>query len=358
MLPNNDQTPPDQPADRSSAPPLGEYPAPVTATDRLQTIYRSPGPYASVYMTKGDTVNGRFDRRIAALLDSLRADGASDKAVDAIEARLALPSPDDTAGIAVIAARDGTTIVDHGHEPPHHDFATVDELPNVAPLLVWQQHRVPHLVVTVDDDGADLAIFGLDHLSRLEQLDGDAATLAERTAEAANAIRAELILLAGEPSSTGPVGDELVTKVPSYCRIVTEPAHDSVDDLVDATVRQVSDIAARRTVRFLREHRFLDGHDAAVDGRSDTISELADGTATRLLIHDNPLDQERIWIGDDPGQLSTTQRTGYRQARVVDAMIRSAVLQGVPVHIIPSTGPDGPEEDMAALVDHSPQFDG
>ena len=57
------------------------------------------------------------------------------------------------------------------------------------------------------------------------------------------------------------------------------------------------------------------------------------------------------WIGDDPKEMSVQPRRGLdRQARLVDAAIRSAVEQDVLIHIIPSTGPEGPADDIAGLI--------
>jgi hypothetical protein len=354
MSPTNDE-----PVELQTTPPslrLEDLPAPVTAVDRLQTIYRSPAPYATAYLALGDTVAGRFDRRILVLVDELREQGASDAAIQAVEARLALPPPADVAGVAVLAADDGTTVVDYGLEPPFQDSVVVDSLPHVAPLLEWDQRRVSHQVITLDDAGADLALFGLDHFSHLERVDGDDTSIVERAAAAARMLRAELIVLTGHAARTAALADALVPAVGVHCRVVVEPPHEDLDELVDATVRQVNDTVARRTVGLLREHRFLDDHDAAVDGRPDTVAELVAGTAARLLVHDAWIDQERIWIGSEPTELTTTPRDGYRSARLIDALIWSAVLQGVPVHIIPSTGPDGPAEDTGAIVDEQPNY--
>ena len=336
--------------------PLPDLPEPPTAIDRLLTIYPKPGPFTTVYLSTVDTdpAGTSLHERWADLRARLAADGAPDAALEAIDARLALPFPEDSGGLVVIAASDGSTVVDHGQEPPRHDLAVVDRLPYAAPLLEWDQRRLAHLLVTVDRGGADVAMFGLDHYTRLEHLDREAvdrSALPGRIGEAAAAIRAELVVLSGDPSHTGWLADALASVLPIHCRVVVEPAHDDIDELVDAAVRHLSDEVARETVRDLRELRFLDAHDGAVEGRDDTLRALRDGTADRLLIHDDPNDQERVWIGTKPTDLSMEQRTGFEQARLVDALIRSAVLQGVPVRIIPSTGRTGPEDDTAAMVD-------
>ncbi len=348
-----------QPADQLP-PALETIPAPVTAIDRLQTLYRSPGPYTSVYLDTEPLApfgDDGMDRRWQQLRRRLEADGAPEVALSAIEARLGLPSPEDTSGVAVIAAADGTTIVDHGLEPPHHDLGVVDTLPYAAPLVEWQQRRVPHLVVTVDEAGGDIATFGSDHFTRVDGYNVAPQDLVELALATAAAVLARLVIVVGDPSLTGTLSDALAKRLPVGCRLLTEPMTDDADELAILVVRHLSDLVARETVAQLREQRFMAAHDAAVDGTGDTVEALVEGSADRLLIHDDPEDQRRLWIGPEPNQLSLDKATGYHEARLVDALIRSAVLQGIPIRIIPSTGPDGLSDDAAALIDPPPVID-
>ncbi len=143
--------------------------------------------------------------------------------------------------------------------------------------------------------------------------------------------------------------------VPHVVVTVDLPDPDGTADRAEQTVRLAADTAARATVHRLRTHKFLRTHDAAVDGTADTVAALAEGTAEWILVHDDPNDQRRLWIGSEPNELSLEQRSGYEQARLVDATIRSAVLQDIGVHIIPSTGAGGPDEDIAAILDTAPE---
>lgn len=332
----------------------------ITATDRLATIYGHPGPYTTVYLaTRPLLANSESDtaRRWRDLRIDLEVQGAPLPALQAIDARLALPSPEHTSAIAVIAAADGTTVVDYGLEPPAHDHVVVDSLPYASPLLEWHQRRVAHLVVTIDNVGADIAVFGLDHYERFDTVDGQDNDLADQIALRAQEIDAGLIVLAGEPADSNSMADRVRLRVPATCRIVTEPSHIVTDDLADAAVRLVSDTTARTTVRHLRDLRFLASHGAAVDGTAGTIEALAGRTADLLLIHDDPDDQRRCWIGDQPQQISLRPGSDHNQeARLVDAAIRSAVLQDVPIHIIPTTGPTGPTDNTAVITArHEPE---
>lgn len=327
---------------------------PVSARERLATIYRAPGPYVTTYLaTRAQDADppADLDERWLGLRAELDATGAPDIALKAIDARLTLPIPEDSAAVAVVAAADGTTIVDHGMEPPRADIALYDSLPYAAPLVEWHQRRVAHLVVVADDAGADVVSFRTDHLTTVASYDEPIDALVDTIAGHAGAIAAELILVSAHDDLGEQLTEKLRAVLPVHCRVFDEDLDQGWEDLADITVREVSNLVAKRTVGRLRELRFLTTHDRAVDGSTETMAALADGSARLLLIHDDPRDDRRVWIGPHPQQLSLDQHPDYpATARLVDAAIRSAVLQQIPIHIIPSTGPDGPEDDTAALL--------
>lgn len=326
----------------------------MSGAEKLASIYRRPGPYTTVYLARRPLLaDAEADtaQRWSLLRQDLEAQCAPPGVLDAIEARLALPAPDDTSAVAVIAAADGTTIVEHGQDPPVHDVGVVDTLPYAGPLLEWHQRRIPHVVVTVDEQGADVACFGLDHYTRVDTVDGDIADVVGPVVSAIRDIGARLIVVSGDTFVAKRLADELTPLVPVSCRVIAETGATSLDELVESTVTHVADTAARATVSYLREFRYLASHQSAVDGTADTVAALRDGTADALLIHDDPDDQRRIWIGPNAQDISLESRSGWdTHARLVDAALRAAIASGIEVHIIPSTGTRGPDEDTAVLI--------
>lgn len=329
-----------------------------TNSDRLALIYCRPGPYASVYLaTRPLLPHSENDThsRWQALRNEFETKGVSSEVLRSMDADLSAPTPEDTAAIAVIAAADGTTLVDYGQEPPREDVAVFDSLPYAAPILEWEQRRLSHLVVTIDDEGADIATFTKDQEGRVVSMSGSTSELVDPVAALAHEINARLVVVSGQGSAAQRLASELALRVPIDCRIVAEPGVADVDELAEAAVRHVSDTVARGTVGYLRELRFLASHDAAVDGTAETIQALREATADVLLIHDDPSDERRLWIGSDPNQISLEPMAGFEtEARLVDAAIRVAVLTGVSVHIIPTTGPNGPDDNTAALQRATP----
>ncbi|MDW3217174.1 MAG: hypothetical protein R8F63_01065 [Acidimicrobiales bacterium] len=348
---NPNPTTDEAPSPGAVSPVAATRPAP-TAMDRLRSIYRSPGPYTTVYLATRPLLP-HAERDLSERWQEMRAELETQcaplDALEAIDARLALPDPDDTAGVCVIAAADGSTVVEYGMEPPRVDVGVIDTLPHVGPMLEWQQRRVPHLVVTADRFGADIVTFGADHFSDLDTIEGDATIIAPIVSTTATAIGARLVVVGGDPATAQSLADELTTVTAPWCHVVA-CLDENVDQLADTTVRHVSDAAARTTVGYLRELRFLATHDAGIDGTDDTIAALVSGVPGVLLVHDDPTDDRRIWIGKAPFQLSQDKNTECReQARLVDAAIWSAVLQGMDVHIIPTTGHTGPDDNTAII---------
>jgi len=341
----------------------------ASALEKLRSVYGHPGPYLSVYLQTlepdEDPTDGPYlpmDRRWAALREGLVERNAPTEALDAIEAQLQTQMPEDTAGVAIIVAHDGYTIVDYSLEPPRRDFATVETLPYVAPLLETDQYRIPHLVVTIDGQGAEVVEFGVGQRSTpITTLTGGGEELAKAVAAQMRDAKTELVVIAGEAQYCRPLSEALTKLADPECRVVVEDHGsdstdnpdevDTVEELADATVRYVFDTAARTTVDHLREFRFLASHRSAVDGVADTIAALQAGTPDVLLVHDDPEDLRRVWIGPEPIEVSVEHQEGFdADARFVDAAIRSAVAQSIEVHIIPSTGWTGPQDNVAALT--------
>jgi hypothetical protein len=323
----------------------------LDSSDRLSLIYSSPAPYVSVYLqTRPLLREAEHDTaaRWSVLRAQLVADGAPTPALEAIDARLALPQPVETAAVGIIAAADGRTVVDHALEPPRQDLALLDSLPYAAPMIEWDQRRVPHLVVVVDANGADVVSFHPDHRTEMEAVDGANDALVDAVEERVSRMRSRLVVVSGEPGRAQMLADALVPRVGPVCNVVVE-VDEGVDELAAATVRQVSDSAATRTVGFLREFRFLAAHDSAVDGMEDTLAALRSRRPGVLLIHDDPADDRRVRLGDTPTDLHATPAIGGDTARFVDAAIRAAITSGMRVHVIPTTGRNGPDEGAAHL---------
>lgn len=327
-----------------------EVMAAPTASDQVRTLLLHAGPYTSVYLATRPMMRHAGDdlaRRWAALKIDLESVGSPPAALAAIEARLLQPMPEDTAAIAVIAAADGASIIDHALEPPRRDFGTVETLPYLAPLFEWEQRRIPHVTVSAVPGGADVVTFTGDLAADLTTISGPSDVIAAEVSRQAAGVGARVIVVGGHDGA-----DDLTKAI----RLAAEPTirveHEAgtVDEFAEATVRHVADAGARDTVGWLRELRFERAHDDLIDGTADVVDAIGNGEVGTLLIHDDPDDHRRVWIGPAATSLSIEPDPLLtRDARLVDAAICATVINGGTVHIVPSTGPNGPEDD-AALV--------
>lgn len=324
----------------------------VSANDRLRHLAHRPGPYVSVYL---DCSRGTPDpvERFDAQRGQLAAAGASDAALDAVAARLALPAPDDTAGRAVIAADDGTTTADASPEALVRDLFLTETLPYAAPLVEWEQWRLPHLVVTVTDEQFEIVGFvpGAEPFIRPVGPDvAEAATLCARTARAD---QIPLIVIAGKAETAEMLRSALLGVVPVRTQVVVllDDEFVDLDAFASAVVKEVADHVARTTVGALQEFRFLRSHDAAVEGAEATIDWLNHNRGDLLLIHDDPDDDRRAWFGPTHRPLSLVTSPDHpHEGRLVDVAIQTAIGQRVDVRVIPSTGTAGPDGDIALIA--------
>lgn len=332
----------------------------LDAADRLSAVYASPMPFVSVFLQtrplQRDTAHD-VDDRWARLRARLVYDGAPPSALEAIDARLGLPMPAESAAVGIVASADGRTAVDYALEPPRRDHGTVDTLPYAAPFIEWDQRRIPHLVVVADDDGVDVVEFQPDRPTRMTSVEGTNAECADRVGGMARRLDCRLIVVGGTRVPAERIADALVPRVAPRCNVVVE-LDETTDALAESTVRHVSDSAASSTVGFLREFRFLAEHDAAVDGIEATVAALREAQPGVLLIHDDPSDVRRVWIGPGPTDLSVEPVDGWTETgRFVDAAIRAALSCGTSVHVIPSTGDDGPDENVALIRRDTPSLE-
>ena len=324
---------------------------PQSASEHVRTLLLHNGPYTSVYLATRPLLHSSSSdiaRRWSHLRASLEAQCAPAAALATIEDRIAMPMPEEAAAIGIIAAADGTSIVDRGLEPPRRDFGTVDALPYLAPLFEWEQRRIPHMMVSVVPDGADVITFAADTTADMTPVSGTIDVVCAAVSELANAIAARVVVVGGSEAAAEELAAALRLTLHPIVQVETE--YGGIDDFADATVRQVADRAARETVGLLRELRFVRTHDDAADGTESTLEAIRAGNRGTLLIHDDPDDLRRVWIGPRPTDLSITPRPDWQtDARLVDASICAVIASGGRVHIVPSTGPQGPEDDAALI---------
>ncbi len=284
----------------------------------------------------------------------LTEQGASVDALDALDARLRLPVPDDFGGWALFAADDGSTAVDFAPEGPSTPIMTVGALPMAAPMIEWDQWRVPHVTVSFGAETAEVVLFVPGSEPSLTPLPVDPTAAAKVLRTIATTHQLRLVAIVDEGGDTQGLVDRLRGIVPPRTNVVLleidSPA--TLDDIADETVRYVADVVARDTVRTIEDYRFLQASGHAVEGGDAAFSALASGRGHALLVHDDPNDSARASFGDEPTAVSADYGHFPHVARRADVAIWSAILQGFDVRVIPTTSATGPAENIAVtLVD-------
>lgn len=321
--------------------------------EALDALYRHDGPFLSYY-AHHDEVSGddappalaRFRQR----LDEAKSAGATDLAIQAVESSLAPDVGPDVGGQGVLAAADGTSCQTTAHEGPAADACFIDHLPYAAPFLEWDQWRVPHAAVAVAEDIIEEVLFEPGAEPTVRPVGDTVASAAVELASSARLRGLELVVLGGNTGRARELAGALSGTLPAACDLTVL---DGVDpgEFGDEVVTSVADKVARRTVSLLQEFRFLLPHDGAAQGVEQVVESLARGAADVLLVHDDPRDDRRLWFGSAGRDLSTTESATCPQSgRLVDVLIRSAVLQDMGVRIIPSTGERGPDADVGVLL--------
>lgn len=320
-----------------------------SARDRLHMLYGAPGPYVSVYVACGPYAG--TDPIDVFLSHRSELDGATDAALDAVAARLALPVPEDAGGRSVHAASDGTTIADFAPEGPAAPVVRAADLPMAAPLLEWDQWRVPHITVTVDGHGAQIAIFTPTTPPTLTDADPDPLPLVDQCRRLALDHRLRLIVIAGDLARVAATANRLVGVVPPSTRVVTLDGVDvaAADLYAEAVVRHVADVVARDTVGILEDFRFRRAGGHVVEGADNTLAALRAGEGQVLLVHDDPADDRTATFDAGPDTVHPTD--GPRVARLVDVAIWAAIQRDLAIRVIPTTGDNGPRDDIGLLVE-------
>src|SRR4051794_9983215 len=133
----------------------------AVAPDEIVDIARRQGPFLTVYLTTEAEIENA-QQRSQQRWKTLRADLADQGAPEELMASID-PLVDDAhlAGqcLSVVAAADGTRVVEHQPDPPANDFGRWGPLPALGPLLEWHQQAVPHVLVVTDRRGADVFVF-------------------------------------------------------------------------------------------------------------------------------------------------------------------------------------------------------
>jgi hypothetical protein len=354
-------------------------------------LVRPCHPVASVYF--GPPPNPAVDpevewhARMLAMAHQLRGGGMDPAAIERV-AELASPLHAAT-GAALFATTEQALECLRLPELTAADFAGYAAPTHVVPLLAWLQRRPPYLLVLTDRTGADLhASRGGGDRPRVLTVDGpddeiernapggwsqpryqnraedswrhNAAAVAEACRGPLRETGARLLIVSGDVRAVQLLEEHLPASVRGQVTIrhLTGGRHPDgserhrADRVADVAAAAADDVTQALLTRFA-EQRGPRG--LAVEGRSATLTALAQGRLDTLLVVPGTDGGRFAWFGPQPTQLApgdTAPPTGWPEVHrgpVIDVAIRAALLAGAHVRILEPDLPGNPADGIGGL---------
>ncbi len=330
-------------------------------TGRLRAVVEREGPFLTCYLPVGTFHDLDISRAAIAASDLPERDRTDIRdLLDEAELRARNGQGVD-AMVAIVRAADGTTFAEYYPEPIAEALIDVSPLPRLTPVLEAEQRLRHHVLAVISETGLDLMTFprhGEPTLHSVSETDPDRIT--HLLAETVKATDTKLVLLAGATDVVSTIRHQLQFDVPIETVVDVLSLHDgNVDEIGVAAVRLVSNDQAVRTVETLRGWKFERAHGSAPADLVTSIHALRAGNARLLLVNDDMDDQRQVWVGPAATDLAIDLEDASHAigasdllaVRMVDGLVRSALLQGVPVQIVPSLPDSTLPGGVGVLVD-------
>lgn len=314
--------------------------------ERLRTVAERPGPFLSCYLpvqTSDDLSRSRAAISTADVSDDEAA--GLQRMIDEVERRARDGESTDAMAV-VLQAADGVAFIEFYPETVAEPIIERGPIPRLAAVVEAEQRLRHHVLAVISDEGIDLLTFprhGEPTLHRSGETDPN--RLAHLIHETVKATDTRLVLLAGAVDTVTELRRQLRLDVPIETVVEAVPASGvNPEELVDATVQRVSNQGAVRTVEALRGWRFERAHGQALSDLVGSVRALRGGNARLLLVSDDVDDRRQVWVGpsghdlaidleDAAGALGSVDLFPVRS---VDGLVRSALLQQVPIQVVPS----------------------
>ena len=376
----------------------------------LEVVLRPTEPVAAVYLGAAPDVANEYqlawETRWRPLAEALRKQGADVETVRALEAAVAAPAAARAArGSGQVAgfARDGkalAVVTLPGLQMP--DLARYGAPSHLLPLLTWAQERPAYVLVVVDRTGADIAasigagsepvhseVEGPDdeiahnapggfkaaphrspavgrghgdpyHRRAEDSWAHNAAAVAEATAAALQRVEGKVLVVSGEVRAQQLLLERLPEWVKQTVRIKrisgsrgNDGSQKARAELVSGAVREASEDELGALWQTFLEER--SPHGLSVEGAHETLAALSGGRVATLLVAADPATQDTAaWFGPAATEVMSVGEGGpvlpdARKGGLVDVAVRSALLTGAQVRVIPPDAGYWPMEGVGGI---------
>jgi hypothetical protein len=256
--------------------------------------------------------------------------------------------PDNTApGTAVFARHGAVRFRSALRDIPRREIARLAALPHAMPMLAQQPLRVPHLRVTATRSGGEVLQVPGEGGMRDERSEGpgwpvhkpsaggwsqaryqrsaehawevNAKELAAQVAAAAEQVRAEHIIVAGDIRARALLLEHLDSQLRRIAVVVDRevPADsEAMAEAAEAVIAGSEEQACRD--KFAEWHSRL-ARASAVEGLADTLAALSESRAADVFIADEPRSVAEAWIG--PGGTDVAATADQLTVRGVSAPV-------------------------------------
>lgn len=319
----------------------------------LKLLLAAPGPFVTFYLPVHD------EAARAASLDSIGSTpdlSANEQAFG--RSLLDTERVADDAMLAGFLASDGRSFVQSFPEGPSEPLVERGVLPRLAPVIEAEQRLRHHLLAVASTEGVDLLTFPRHGRATMHRAaPGDADYTAMLIAEAAKHTSTPLVLIAAAADLAEDLAKRVSLLVPIETRVKIVAVDGDLstdadlDSLADLAVQTVATDRAVAAVQQIRTWKFERSHGLGTGGVQGALSALREDDVRMVLVAANVDDERQAWFGPDPSLVAMDLQDAssvdgladeFAPARLVDVVLRSAILRSIPVTVIP----DLPDEIM------------
>lgn len=365
----------------------------------LEIVLRPMEPVAAVYLGGAPDVANEYQlawqTRWRPLAATLRSQGADEQTVTALEAAVMAPATSRAArgsGQVAAFAREGEALaVVTLPDLSGPDVARCGAPAHMLPLLTWAQERPAYVLVVIDRTGADLAAsIGAGSEPVYSEVEGpddeiernapggwegltqgryqrraedswahNAAAVAEAVGSALHRVEGNILVVSGDVRAQQLLLERLPEWVKQSVRIKHIKGSRAADgsqkvraEMVAAAVREATEEELREVWDRFLEERAPRG--LGVEGARETLSALAGGRVGTLLVSEQRAEGLDAWFGTVPTEVWPADQGDpvpleALRGPLVDVAVRSALLTGAQVRMIPPDADFGPTQGVGGI---------
>jgi Bacterial archaeo-eukaryotic release factor family 2 len=354
-----------------SGPPDWDKEATAVKLEFLRPLYEGVGDYVSVYLDT-DRAHEKAVEDIAVrwhdAREELTAAGADTATLDAAGAEIDVG---EDRGRAVFARDGAVTLTGALDAPPRREIARLAPLPHLMPLLAQLRPLIPHVRVSVTHEGGEVVTVGGTGAEWRDSVAGktwpihrakiggwsqarfqrhvedtwaeNAKALAAEVAAAADRVKAQHVIVAGDVQSRSLLISHLPTLLAESATVVPEEVTADSPAMTKAADQALAGWAGRQARERFDDWQGRRAHGLGVEGLAQVMTAFRNGQVSDLFVADDPTSDATVWIGPGGSDLAES-RDELVDRGVADpvpdradaALVRAVALTDAELHFLPA----------------------